>query len=89
MNVIARSEGPRQSLEEFWYELSEVDSPVSPNMTTTVLEVLVWVVIVLELLYEVSISLDEEVSVTATDPKELRLLAEVCSKLLVEVLVHR
>ena len=87
MNVIARSEGPWQSLEKFWYKLSEVDSPVSPDVSTVVLEVLVWIVVVLELLYEVSVSLDEEVSVTATDPEELRLLAEVCSKLGVEVLV--
>ena len=89
MNVIARSEGPWQSLEKFWYKLCEVDSPVSPDMSAAVLEVLVWIVVVLELLNELSVSLDEEVCVTATDPEELRLLAEVCSKLLVEVLVHR
>ena len=58
-------------------------------MTTTVLEVFVRIVVVLELLYEVSVCLDEEVGVAAADPKELRLFAEVCLKLLVEVLVHR
>ena len=89
MNVIARSEGPRQSLEKFWYKLSEVDSPVSPDVATAILQILVRILVILKLLYEVSVSLDEEVSVTATDPKELRFLAEVCSKLLVEVLIHR
>ena len=83
------SEGPWQSLEEFRDELGEVDPPVSPDMTAAVLEVLVWVVVVLELLYEVSVGLDEEVSVTATNPKERRFLAEICSKFLVEILVDR
>ena len=58
-------------------------------MSTVVLEIFVWIVVVFELLNELSVCLDEEVSVTATDPEEVRLLAEVCSKLLVEVLVHR
>ena len=58
-------------------------------MATAVLEILVRILVILKLLYEVSVSLDEEGSVTATDPKEVRLLAEVCSKLLVEVLIHR
>ena len=58
-------------------------------MSTVVLEIFMWIVVVVELLHELSVCLDEEVSVTAADPEEVRLLAEVCSELLVEVLVHR
>ena len=56
---------------------------------TAVLEILVRILVILKLLYEVSVCLDEEVSVTAADPKQCRLLAEVCLKFLVEILVHR
>ena len=76
-------------MKELRNKLSEIDSPVSPDVSATVLEVFVRVVVVLELLHEVSVCLNEEVSVTATNLKQSRLLAEVCLKLLAEVLVDR
>ena len=77
------------SLEEFRYEFSKVDSPVSPDMATLVLKVLVWVVVVLELLYELLVCLDKEVCVAAADPKEVRLLAEISGEFLVKILIDR
>ena len=56
-------------------------------MTALVLKVLVWVVVVLELLYELLVCLDEEVCVSAADPEEFWLLAEVSSEFLVEILI--
>ena len=42
-------------LEELRNELREIDSPVSPDMSSLVLEIFVRILVVLELLYELSV----------------------------------
>ena len=79
----------KRCLEKFRNKFGKIDSPVSPDVSTVVLEVLMWIVVVLELLYELLVSLDKEVCVTAADPKKVRLFAEISSEFLVEVLIDR
>jgi hypothetical protein len=57
-------------LKEFRNEFGKVNSPVSPDVSALIFEILVRITVLIELLDKVLVGLDEEVCVTASNPKE-------------------